>query len=52
MIANSLWEKETYYSNNDVLIVGAGLMGLWTALELKKRAPKLKITIVEKIQPH
>jgi glycine/D-amino acid oxidase-like deaminating enzyme len=48
MIANSLWEKETYYSNNDVLIVGAGLMGLWTALELKKRAPKLKITIAEK----
>jgi len=48
MIANSLWEKETYYSNNDVLIVGAGLMGLWTALELKKRAPKLNITIAEK----
>ncbi len=44
----SLWEKETYYANSDMVIVGGGLMGLWTALELIKEAPSLKITILEK----
>lgn len=44
----SIWEKESFYKNCDIIIVGAGLMGLWTAFELKKRAPRLNITIVEK----
>jgi putative aminophosphonate oxidoreductase len=32
----------------DVCIVGGGYTGLWTALELKKRSPDLKIAIIEK----
>lgn len=44
----SIWEKESFYKNCDILIVGSGLMGLWTAFELKKKAPKLSITIIEK----
>ena len=44
----SIWEKESFYKNCDIIIVGAGLMGLWTAFELKQRAPRLNITIVEK----
>ena len=44
----SLWEKETYYAKNDVIIVGGGLMGLWTAVELIKQQPLLKITILER----
>jgi|694.fasta_scaffold61838_5 gamma-glutamylputrescine oxidase len=44
----SLWEKETYYAKNDVIIVGGGLMGLWTAVELIKQHPLLKITILER----
>lgn len=44
----SIWEKETYYAPQDILIVGAGLMGLWSALELKKRRPALRITIIER----
>lgn len=49
MIANlSIWEKESYYAPQDLVIVGAGLMGLWTALELKKHRPSLRITILER----
>ncbi len=44
----SIWEKETWYSHQDILIVGAGLMGLWSALELKQRKPSLQITIIER----
>jgi glycine/D-amino acid oxidase-like deaminating enzyme len=44
----SLWEKETYYAKNDVIIVGGGLMGLWTAVELIEQHPLLKITILER----
>ncbi len=49
MIANlSIWEKESFYAPQDLVIVGAGLMGLWTALELKKQRPSLRITILER----
>jgi gamma-glutamylputrescine oxidase len=44
----SIWEKETFYPAQDILIVGAGLMGLWTAWELKQLQPTLKITILER----
>ncbi|TXT30483.1 MAG: FAD dependent oxidoreductase [Chitinophagaceae bacterium] len=44
----SFWEKETYYADSDIAIIGGGLMGLWTALELKKQVPSLKITILER----
>jgi len=44
----SVWEKESFYSTQDVILVGGGLMGLWTAYELKKKNPYLKITILER----
>lgn len=31
----------------DVCIVGAGYLGLWTALELKRRSPDLRIVLIE-----
>ncbi|MES2618850.1 MAG: L-2-hydroxyglutarate oxidase [Bacteroidota bacterium] len=34
--------------NHDVIIVGAGIVGLATALQLKQREPYLKIAILEK----
>lgn len=43
----SIWEKESFYAPCDVLIVGGGLSGLWCAYHLKKRKPKLSITIVD-----
>jgi gamma-glutamylputrescine oxidase len=44
----SIWEKESFYAAQDIIIVGAGLMGLWTALELRKRNGMLRITILER----
>ncbi|MGN6164805.1 MAG: NAD(P)/FAD-dependent oxidoreductase [Flavisolibacter sp.] len=44
----SIWEKETFFAPQDVIIVGSGFAGLWSAFYLKKKNPKLKITIVER----
>ncbi len=46
--AFSYWEKQQYFDSIDVLIVGAGLVGLQTALELKARMPLLKITVIDR----
>ncbi len=44
----SFWEKDSFYANTDIAIIGGGLMGLWTAIELKKKSPSLFITILER----
>jgi gamma-glutamylputrescine oxidase len=44
----SIWEKETFYAPQDVVIAGGGFVGLWSAFQLKKKNPKLKITIVDR----
>jgi len=44
----SIWEKESFYKPVDVIIIGSGLMGLWTAYELKERTPDLDILILER----
>jgi gamma-glutamylputrescine oxidase len=44
----SIWEKESFFAPPDILITGSGLVGLWSAYYLKKKAPYLGITIVER----
>jgi gamma-glutamylputrescine oxidase len=44
----SHWEKTSYYNKADIIIIGAGLMGLWSAWELLQKDPTLRITIVER----
>lgn len=44
----SYWEKSSFYAEKDIIIVGAGLQGLWSAYELKKQKPALNILIVER----
>lgn len=44
----SIWEKESFYAPQDVVIVGSGFAGLWSAFYLKKRSPQLKITIIDR----
>jgi gamma-glutamylputrescine oxidase len=44
----SIWEKETFFAPQDVIIAGSGFVGLWSAFYLKKKHPKLKISIIER----
>ena len=47
-ISTSIWERESFFAPSDIIIIGSGLLGLWTALELISRKPALKITILER----
>ena len=47
-MAISVWEQSTYYAPKDVVIIGCGFVGLWTAYELIHKNPQLKITIIER----
>jgi gamma-glutamylputrescine oxidase len=44
----SIWEKESFYRPADVIIIGSGFAGLWTALELKKKKPRLDVLMVDR----
>lgn len=44
----SIWEKESFYAPQDIIIVGSGFVGLWCAYYLKKRHPGDSITIVDR----
>ena len=43
----SYWERTTYFEGQDLLIVGAGIVGLSTAIAVKKKYPHWKIVIIE-----
>jgi gamma-glutamylputrescine oxidase len=43
----SYWEQTTFFAEQDIIIIGGGFVGLWTALELIQKNPKTKITIVD-----
>ena len=44
----SFWEKESFFAPQDIIIVGSGFVGLWSALQLKIKNPSHKITILER----
>jgi len=44
----SFWEKETFYAHRDIIIVGSGLVGLWSAYYMKKNIPQANILIVDR----
>lgn len=48
MAAISIWEKQTIFAPQDVIIIGAGLMGMWSAIAMKAKYPSASISIVEK----
>jgi gamma-glutamylputrescine oxidase len=48
MIQPSIWEKQTFFALQDVIIIGSGFAGLWCAHELITKKPNLRITILER----
>ena len=44
----SIWERETYLAPRDIIIVGGGLVGLWSAWFLKQADPSLRILLLER----
>ena len=43
----SFWEKESF-QNFDIIIVGAGIVGLSTAVSIKEKNQSLSVLIIEK----
>ena len=44
----SFWENKEWFTNNDFVIVGSGIVGLNCAIQLRERFPLAKILILEK----
>ncbi len=47
-VMNSIWELETFYRNRDIIIVGAGFTGLWSAISIKEKFPDKSVLVVER----
>ncbi len=44
----SYWETDRYLGVQDLVVIGSGIVGLFTALNYKKQNPKAKITVLER----
>lgn len=44
----SVWELETFYRKRDIIIIGAGFTGLWTAISIKEKFPEKSVLIIER----
>lgn len=44
----SYWEKDILFENVDLVIVGGGIVGVFTALEIRRLHPNWKIIILER----
>ena len=48
MQQSSIWELESFYAPKDVIILGSGLAGLWSAYYIKKNQPEYRVLILDK----
>ncbi len=44
----SFWEKDTYFNNIDIAVIGSGIVGLSAAIHLKSKNKKLKVVVLER----
>ena len=44
----SYWERESFFKNVDIAIIGSGIVGLNAAITCKEKQPKLRVVIIEK----
>ncbi len=48
MLPLSVWESESFFAPKDIIIIGSGFTGLWSAYYLKKRYPDKSVIILER----
>ena len=44
----SYWETQSYLGLQNLVVIGSGIVGLFTALNYKKRHPSAKVTVLER----
>jgi gamma-glutamylputrescine oxidase len=44
----SYWEQNTFFKNIDFAIIGSGIVGLSSAIEIKNKYPKAKVVVLER----
>ena len=44
----SYWERETFFKDIDVAVIGSGIVGLAAAIHLKDKDPHLKVAVLER----
>ncbi|HTA62303.1 MAG TPA: FAD-dependent oxidoreductase [Bacteroidia bacterium] len=44
----SYWEKQTYFNNVNLLVIGSGIVGLNAAIAYKTKFPKAKVLVAER----
>lgn len=44
----SFWEKEAFFKEVDVLIIGSGIVGLNAAIAIKEQKPGYKVVVIER----
>ena len=44
----SFWEKQTYFSDIELLVIGSGIVGLSTAISFKEKYKNAKVVILER----
>ncbi|MBK9283282.1 MAG: FAD-binding oxidoreductase [Sphingobacteriaceae bacterium] len=47
-VNNSYWELKQYFNENDLIVVGGGIVGLTTALQFKLKNKKANVLILER----
>jgi len=45
---NSIWELESFYRKRDIIVIGAGFTGLWTAISIKEKYPEKSVLVIER----
>jgi glycine/D-amino acid oxidase-like deaminating enzyme len=48
LLMNSIWELETFYRKREIVIIGAGFSGLWTAISIKEKYPGKSVLVIER----
>lgn len=44
----SYWERESFFKNIDVAVIGSGIVGLSAAIHLKEKHPHLQVAVLER----